>query len=215
MIELPTVACVMLTRGDRPEMFYRAVRAFEGQDYPREKRRLFSYVTADRPGGIGALRNYANAQAMQTIRADIIMHWDDDDWSGPNRISFQAQSLIQTASDVVGYRDMVFQDVTKGETWIYRHASPTYAVGTSLCYWSRIWRQKPFPDVKTGEDTRWIRGLKVWASSVLGRPEPAMIATIHGGNCSSKIHEPSTRTSNWSRADEELSAKVRAILENA
>lgn len=92
-----------------------------------------------------------------------------------------------------------------GDAWLYSHPRPDYALGTSLCYWRKTWRGKPFADLPkgpgaTGEDHQWQQGLKVASVSAMGplggkviqqpaitdAPEygPRMIASIHGGNSS-------------------------------
>lgn len=186
----PTVCAVMLTR-DRHEMARRAVECFRAQTYDPISRLLLIYDTGDpswydartdsenehhwTPQGasgatIGALRNTAN---MSAGRCDIFLHWDDDDWSHPNRIAEQVALLQATGADCVGYREMLFWDergvewtrhpdgckcgtcgtgqreVVHGpippRAWLY--ADAYRPVGTSLCYWRRTWERHPFPDL--------------------------------------------------------------------
>ena len=133
---------------------------------------------------IGALRNYANQYAKSRTGADIFVHWDDDDWSHPNRIAEQVALLQQSGWDAVGYRDMLFwreptrpalevdapptedySGASYGAAWLYNGATPNYALGTSLCYWRRTWEQRPG-----------------WGTERDGLPR--MIASIHAGNTS-------------------------------
>ncbi len=111
----------MLASG-REEMVARAVRSFQAQTY-RNKRLLIldngrpriqaslpgnaAYVTAD-PASIGVLRNVANKFAGQLTGADIIAHWDSDDWSHPNRIAEQVALLQSSGAECVGYNEMLF-----------------------------------------------------------------------------------------------------------
>lgn len=196
----PTVCCVMLTR-DRPEMARRAIECFRKQTY--KKKRLLVADNSTDPhlldgvfqgfpigegwscnveGSIGEMRNQANQVAKA---ADIIAHWDDDDYGHPNRIAEQVALLQSSGADCVGYREMLFwreprretgkavmtrDDVVisegpvsgwfPGEAWLYAHHSSNYALGTSLMYWRRVWDAKKFnPNLKTGEDKDFIQGL--------------------------------------------------------
>lgn len=179
----PLVCAVMLTR-DRPAMATRAIRAFRKQTYGRAS--IIALDTGDGDGldcqyyhsplrhgrSIGALRNEVNSLASS---ADIIAHWDSDDWSHPNRLAEQVALLQSSDYDAVGYREMLFWDTRRvphvcsyderesgcpvcvdedqrqhegrGEAWLYTHPKPDYCLGTSLCYWRRTWESKPFPDL--------------------------------------------------------------------
>lgn len=144
---------------------------------------------------IGLLRNVANAYAMEPILdCEIICHFDDDDWSHPNRIAEQVALLQSSGAPAVGYNDCLFWASNRaivrvhpgqsgpdgngvlgvvesvGEAWLYRNPNTRYALGTSLCYWRKTWEQKTFEDLPkngegTGEDSRWIQGLGVRAVS--------------------------------------------------
>jgi hypothetical protein len=216
----------MLTR-DRPAMANRAVECFRRQTYERKFLYVFDTSThisplVDNPESeahswdlglrgksIGALRNVVNAVMLQT---PILIHWDDDDWSHPNRIAEQVALLQSSGADAVGYREMLFWRqrvqyydgvgiVGPGQAWLFASQSPKpYALGTSLCYWRKTWEAKPFPEViqphgpsvNWGEDTAWCRGLKIANSADHGIIDsigdvvmhPPMIASIHGGNTS-------------------------------
>lgn len=233
----PLVCAILLTK-DRPAMAARAVRAFRAQTYPNKRLFICDTGAADpaqmhtreeekywasywRRHSIGKLRNAANqlavswTGAVQHSVAEVLIHWDDDDVSHPNRIAEQVAHLQSSGADVVGYNEMLFWDsrivgriasdvvriteegieadvaVTNGEAWLYKHRTNT--PGTSLCYWRKTWERKPFPDLPkpgggAGEDWHWLKGLNVaTVSSVLTglQTEPRLIASIHGGNTQS------------------------------
>jgi hypothetical protein len=194
----------MLTR-DRPEMAARAIRCFEAQTYESKELLIYNTGRAGRyfltalgnitvvdawPLGesIGTLRNYAAGR----VRADIIIHWDDDDWSHPRRIARQVRSLLNAGgANCVGYRYMLFWDSRgEGEAWLYIQTCQGFALGTSLCYWRTVWERHPFPDLPkpggaAGEDTAWLAGVKLRAEPGFAvDATPLMIAGIHGGNTS-------------------------------
>lgn len=222
----PTVCAVMLTK-DRPAMARRAVECFDAQTYP-EKRLLVVNtgecpLFKESPGveyvepcfigadalSIGELRNLGTRYASDNYtpswtRPEIFIHWDDDDWSHPNRITEQVALLQASGADAVGYNELLFWRTrimiddrampdSYGEAWLYTNRNQYYAVGTSLCYWRKTWERKPFADLPRpeewkGEDKRWIDGLNVTTDSGMGpaprtyREPPRLIARIHSGN---------------------------------
>ena len=126
----PTVCCIMLTR-DRPELAKRAAECFRRQTYKskllivvdssaeyQEAVAAESYALFHRRDfvgkPIGELRNWAASQAVRIAgesacpRTEVFMHWDDDDWSHPNRIAEQVALLQSSGADVVGYNEMLF-----------------------------------------------------------------------------------------------------------
>lgn len=221
----PTVCAIMLT-ANRPEMARRAIECFRAQTYqakwlfildsvdPSMKAvfgiGLIDHVWINRElyGGcetIGQLRNTAIREASECFSADILIHFDDDDWSHPNRIAEQVALLQSSGADVVGYNEMLFwrEPVTCGDTdgeaWLYTQPRRDYALGTSLCYWRSVWERKPFEATSVGEDVRFCTGLKVvGVSSIIGLPR--MIARIHAGNTSSAYRPEAMRAaSEWQR----------------
>jgi hypothetical protein len=207
----------MMVNG-RHAMVERAIRSFEAQTY--ENRRMYFFDTTPenetwepyfgtlenpvthcvlacehRSKTVGMLRNEANGYCSE----DIIVHWDSDDYSHPNRIAEQVALLQSSGKDCVGYRDMLFWDETPGQfcgAWMYQNGNHKFCLGTSLCYWRRVWERHPFPDLpkgpqSAGEDTVWLDGVTRYGYHPVTsmdddvRPEPRMIASIHGGNTTS------------------------------
>ena len=210
------VIAVMLT-ADRPQFVNRAVACYRAQTYPAKRLlildsgktpvRFESTATEcalwcpDYKGmTIGALRNAANAMAHERYNADILAHFDDDDWSHPLRLAWQVRALkSHEGMDAVGYRSMLFYDSRPGriraeeappvaseetgQAWLYTSDKPGYALGTSLMYWRRTWESHYFrEDVKFGEDNEWIKGLNLLSDDGFFKNEPAMIAEMHGAN---------------------------------
>ncbi len=96
---------------------------------------------------IGELRNIANAEAIAEFQPDIICHFDDDDYSHPNRIAEQIALLQASGAQACGYNQMLFwregepprygaisdyEPARLGEAWLYTGSG---ICGTSLCYW--------------------------------------------------------------------------------
>lgn len=257
----PLVGCVMLTK-NRTKMAQRAVRCFQNQTYGMKalliwdtgelnqdfqvddgsKTQPIWHIPAEAytDRKIGGLRNDANGWWHHSagVNPDILIHWDDDDWSHPNRIAEQVALLQESGANAVGYREMLFwktrlQDfptvtMETGEAWLYRNNDPRYCIGTSLCYWRTTWEEKPFRDdfplnnQATGEDNEWQRDLKRKTESSLARvdlplgpnrgygPNPRMIASIHGRNTAS--YHGIEKNESWTRVPE-WDAHCRKVME--
>jgi glycosyltransferase involved in cell wall biosynthesis len=223
----PLVVCVMLS-SNRPLMAARAVECFRAQTYPHKRLLVwirgdfdsrynsltradgkeFMVRNAQSPVSIGTLRNEANQHALDGIagNADIICHWDDDDWSHPQRLAEQVYRIEMCGGSATGYNQVPFWDERElcgqhetagftgdwppsriaNETWLYSNADPTYCIGSSLCYRADFWRSHPFENVSAGEDFRW------WAASprefcgesALQEDGARMVCRIHDGNTS-------------------------------
>lgn len=203
----PTVLGVMLTSGKRPQMLARAVRSFQAQRYANKKLAVLHsgenpptvdggneiHVTWMPPNGrarsIGELRNLANALSVSgALDCEIIAHFDDDDWSGPERLTEQVELLRTSGRQAVGYHQMLFWDTTgeQPEAWLYSSPNLRYCLGTSLLYWRKVWEKAPFEHLNTAEDLTWQNKVKTEAQSSLG-PPPRMIATLHGQNTCARI----------------------------
>jgi len=175
---------------------------------------------------IGYLRNGANGH----VEEDIICHWDSDDWSHPRRIEEQVALLQASGKECVGYRDMLFWDervcqgrasdgssvgppTKAGAAWLYSNNDSRYCLGTSLCYWRRVWEARPFPDEPkhrggTGEDTLWLQEVDSFGiASCSPRPNigygmaPRMIAAIHEDN-TQRYDVTVGQSTSWRRAPE-------------
>ena len=101
----PLVTAIMPTR-QRPEFALQAVGYFLAQDYPNKELVVLEdgaaslpgrlpddprirYIAADKARSIGSLRN----EACRLARGDIVAHWDDDDWHGPERLTRQVAAI--------------------------------------------------------------------------------------------------------------------------
>ena len=207
-MQLPEVVAVMLNPGNNPEMEAQARKWFSAQTYG--PKRLLSFDTSERGRSVGALRNAANGCALE---AEILVHWDLDDYSAPTRIAEQVAFLQASGAEAVGYSEMlswrtwksrVMCDsfggngpdgrviVDNGEAWLFRSGHPNIALGTSLAYWTRTWERVPFPATLTGrgEDSEWLQRVKCAMQSGVREKGllPRMIARIHSGNTSNPAY---------------------------
>ena len=138
-----------------------------------------SYHRLERRTVLGAKRNLA----CELATGVLIAHWDDDDWQAPRRLSVQASRLNGDKADLCGAGSLLFWDPPGNRAW--RYTWPTgrrgWAAGTSLCYPKSLWQRTPFPEVPTGEDTRFI-----WQSAVRRladvRDENCVVGLVHAAN---------------------------------
>ncbi|MBF8296091.1 MAG: glycosyltransferase [Bacteroidetes bacterium] len=213
----PLVSCIMPTY-NRRSFVAKAIEYFLRQDYPNKElvvvddgtdsvedlvpsSGMIRYVRLDSKKSVGAKRNIA----CEHSRGEIIAHWDDDDWHAPHRLTYQLESLRQRNADVCGIRDMLFYDISTGDSWIYQYPrrSRFWLAGGSLVYRKEFWRRSPFPDAQVGEDSRFV-----WSHNsdrALCLPDYRFyVALIHPGNTSPKR----TKGSYWSR----WSGDMRSIV---
>jgi hypothetical protein len=227
----PSVCCLALY-ADRPQFAQRMADSFWAQTYKNKhlliydtgreplpiKHHLFgdlgpsqASISVTReytglPRTVGQLRN----NALSLVDADIVCHWDSDDWSHQNRVAEQVALLQSGKWDAVGYREMLFWDTRKdGDAWLYSNKSPAYIQCGSLCYWRETWQKKAFPDVMMGEGPAWCAGLKTLGVGSLYIPAaaPRLIAEIHGSNTSNAynpVHMAAVekQRGEWSRVPE-------------
>lgn len=108
--ELPKVSCLTVT-ADRKQLMKRAIRCFNSQTYKNKELVIVDdgkqdlgdllaslpsdqvkYVKLEKKpeNTLGKLRN----RSLEEANGDFMVQWDDDDWYHPERISIQAQTLL-------------------------------------------------------------------------------------------------------------------------
>ena len=195
---LPTVSCIMPT-ANRAAFIPAAVTCFLGQDYaarelivldngaapidhllPSDPR--IRYLRAPPGSKLGALRN----AACEAATGEIIVHWDDDDWYPPDRISRQVACLMGSGADLCGSSQLYFIDAHGQRAWAYKaHGARPWLAGSSLTYWRRLWQRRPFDAIQVGEDTRFVMALA--RDRVVDLADPGLcVAAVHANNTSPK-----------------------------
>jgi glycosyltransferase involved in cell wall biosynthesis len=192
------VTCIMPTRDRRPFVPL-AIACFLAQDYPH--RELLVLDDGDRPVAdfvpsdpriryervekalvLGAKRNLA----CRLAEGDLIAHWDDDDWSAPQRLSSEVAALQRSGADVVGLDELLFVDLLGDRAWryLYPKGSRPWVAGGTMCYRRSFWEAHPFSEISVGEDSRfvWTRGARVTALDDV----TLYAATVHSGNTSTR-----------------------------
>ena len=199
MTRCALVSCVMPTF-NRRRFVPAAIACYQAQTYPHRELVIVDdgtdpvgdlvpadptirYVRLEGRLTTGAKRN----AACRAARGEIVVHWDDDDWSAPDRVEVQVEALLETGADVCGLRDLLFYEPATDRGWCYRYPprGRPWVAGGTMCYRRSLWAAQPFPDVRQGEDTRfvWAGGaLRVHAIDRLD----LYVATIHAANTSVK-----------------------------
>lgn len=188
----------MPTTSDRHEFVRRSIAFFLRQDYPNKELLIvddeppldlhFTHpqirrVTMPAKKTLGAKRNFC----VEAARGDLIMHWDDDDWMAPHRISYQVAALLEEQAEVCGLQRMLFYEPSTRHTWLYAYpdGQRPWLAGGSLLYTKEFWRRSPFPDIQVASDTRFIWEQQVDKRAVLA-DHTFYVGMIHPKNTSRK-----------------------------
>jgi glycosyltransferase involved in cell wall biosynthesis len=196
---LPLVSCIMPTYNRR--LFVpKAIAYFLRQDYvqreliivddgtdpihdlvPQDQR--IRYIRQEHKHTLGAKRNLACNEAQ----GEIIVHWDDDDWMAPGRLSYQVASLLRKQADLCGLSTVLFYDPRAERAWQYTYPAGDrpWVAGGTLCYTKAFWQGNPFADTDVGEDTRFVWNRP--AKRLLALTDTTFyVAVIHPANTSPK-----------------------------
>lgn len=141
------------------------------------------YLRIEKKMTLGEKRNLC----VRESKGDLIMHWDDDDWMAPYRISYQVKELLSRGKEICGLQQMLFCEIETGKCWLYKYPSGArpWLAGGSLLYTRDFWKKGPFPDIQVASDTQFIFSRKL-DSYVTLSDTSFYIAAIHGKNTSPK-----------------------------
>jgi Glycosyl transferase family 2/Bifunctional DNA primase/polymerase, N-terminal len=212
----PLVSCILPTTGDRRHFLPQAINCFQRQTYPNlellilcdgeadlsklvprdDGRILYSYLGRDRQT-LGAKLNLGCERA----KGDLIAHLDDDDWSHPDRLSFQVGALQAEGAEVCGFAQLWFLEIASGLVWLNRtpallHPSlyPGLPFGATYLYRRSYWSNLPFPDVSQDPDITFTSAEGRRDHSTLVSDYRLYVAMVHGSNTANY----SRKSSHWS-----------------
>src|SRR6201996_3466374 len=198
----PLVTAIMPTR-QRPEFAVRAARYFLAQDYPAKELLVLEDGTPSLTGrlpadsriryvatraaarSIGAMRN----EACRLASGEIVAHWDDDDWYGPERLSRQVAPIAAGAADITALRDSLMLDLPTWRFWrcrpeLHRQLFVRDVAGGTLVFRRRIWAEKArYPDWSLAEGAAFLdqavrRGARLQPVNAAG----VFVYVRHGAN---------------------------------
>ncbi len=128
----------LLIMDDSDEPVRKLVPKVPGIRYVRLKEKLTT----------GAKRN----RCCELAKGEIICHFDDDDWSAPDRIADQVARLQETGLPLTGYSTLYLWDRVHNEARRFVGATKGYICGTTMCYLKAFWQDHPFPDKQMSSD---------------------------------------------------------------
>lgn len=197
----PRLVTAICPTGDRQHLIGVAISSFLAQTHKASELLLVDdgevpTVVPDDPrirviripkADLGTKRNIA----CEAARGDVVMHWDDDDWSVPTRMARQLSVLHIRQPLVTGYHGLSFYDmVTKRAYTIVSGLNAEgvsmlpNAMGTSLAYDKYYWKENPFPAVAIGEDVAFVERAKELRQLHSENGIGMMVVRRHAGNTS-------------------------------
>jgi hypothetical protein len=195
------VSCLMPTFNRRSYVAH-AVQCFLEQDFPdrelvivddgtdriedlvpRDERVVYMGLNSRR--SIGAKRNLA----MELASGDYLMCWDDDDWSGPGRISYQVAPLLAGQYDATALRTGFILDQCGDQLWSKRadQAGTLFQSGVNwgTLAWTRTAQNScvRFPDKSLAEDLAFRNELIRHGARLRCLENPGVYVYVrHGSN---------------------------------
>jgi glycosyltransferase involved in cell wall biosynthesis len=202
----PLASCIMPT-ADRRGFIPQAIRHFLRQDYPNRELIILDdgtdsvadliphderihYVRLDRRFSMGTKHN----MACEMARGEIIVHWDDDDWVSPHRISYQVRELHEQSTNtsmdtLCGLSRVMFYEPKVQRAWEYQYpGGRPWVLGSTFCYYKQFSERHRFPDMNEGADTTFVWNLQ--NANVRSHPDHTFyVGTVHARNTSPKRTE--------------------------
>lgn len=111
---------------------------------------------------IGEKRNIA----VKNSTGDYIVHWDDDDWYAPNRISYQLKPIIDGKADMTCLTDFKLYNICEKKMYkmtksnLKRYFAPYSIQGGTLCYKRELWGVSKYPHTSLAEDIGFVYDAK-------------------------------------------------------
>jgi O-antigen biosynthesis protein len=192
----PLVSCVMPTC-NRREFIPAAIDCWMKQTYTNRELLILDdgedpvgdlvpdiesicYKRVAKINTLGEKRNHINRLAF----GEIICHWDDDDFSAPDRIADQVARLQESGNPITGYSRMLFWDASTKIAKRYQAAVRGYVCGTSLMYLKSFWEAHPFQCKQKASDNAFV--WPVLPQVAASNDCSYMVARIHGDHTSAK-----------------------------
>ena len=170
----PLVSCITPTTGDRRRFLPQAIKCFQRQTYPNLELLILCDGEDDMsdliPCHDGRIHYFYLGRQRHTLGAklnlgceratgDLIAHFDDDDWSHPDRLSFEVGALMAEGVEICSFSQLLFFEIGTGLVWLSRtpallHPSlyHCHPFGAVYLYRRNYWSSSPFPDVPCDSD---------------------------------------------------------------
>jgi glycosyltransferase involved in cell wall biosynthesis len=199
LIIMPKASCIMPT-SNRPNYIKLATSYFLNQSYrdaeliimddvnnsiehlvPKHKR--IKYFCMDSGILIGDKRNFACGKSS----SEIIIHWDDDDYYGPDWIRKSIEAVEQSDADICGLNEILFYSPIQNKYWTYKDTTKPWLSGATMSYYKSFWESHPFRSIQVGEDHDyiWFNNATIYAHGYY----EGFIAILHAHNTTVKPFE--------------------------
>ena len=143
------------------------------------------YLRLRQRTSIGEKRNIACGEA----RGELIAHWDDDDWYGPGRLSWQLAPILAGAADLTGLRNRFTLRLPAGDFWttqqdLHRRMFVGDIHGGTIVFRRSMFAEGlRYPAVNLAEDATFIREVMRRGRRVVQLENPGLFVYVrHGGN---------------------------------
>ena len=197
----PLVSCIMPTRNRRAFVEH-SLRLFGAQDYPHRELLVVDdghdavadlvgpvagarYLRVPRRTSIGAKRNLA----CEAARGAVIVHWDDDDWYGPGRLSRQAAPILSGLCDITGLENRFVLELPSERFWrlgasLHRRMFVGDVHGGTLAFRRALYEEGlRYPKVNLAEDAAFLRAALRGGRRLLRLPGDSVFVYVrHGAN---------------------------------
>jgi glycosyltransferase involved in cell wall biosynthesis/Tfp pilus assembly protein PilF len=216
----PKVSCILPTY-NRRGYFPQAIQYFLRQDYSEKQLIVLDdgtdrvadlvpdisdieYIQIERRLTIGEKRNIG----VEACEGDIVLLWDDDDWYGANRISYQVAPIIEENADATVLQDGLVYDVIQGQFFhcrsLLRDQMFAFGViGGTIAFRKDILDNTIcFPKQSLAEDAEFLRLLYRQKFRVIKMPAKGVFVYIrHNQNTWTFSNIQKLHNQNWQRVD--------------
>jgi glycosyltransferase involved in cell wall biosynthesis len=179
-LEQPTTVSIIVPTLNRQHLHESLYRCFQHQNHPDRDLWVLDDSAGPSPffsslcgsdervhyihqGGrltIGHKRNILIEQA----RGDVVAHFDDDDWYGPQYLSLMLDRLARHDADFVKLGRWNERRASDNHRWTYdgRSTGEANLWGWGFSYVYRRWvsSRVSFPHINGGEDFSFVRGIR-------------------------------------------------------
>lgn len=189
-----TLVSAIMPTANRRHLLPLALASFLGQDWPNKELIVIDDgcdpvedICGDQHGvryffthparTIGAKLNHA----CEVARGDVLIRFDDDDWSAPGRITDQVNRLLDSRKSVTGYHGMLFWETVKQRAFKFP-GNFGWSCGTALCFLRSYWDTMHFLNTNVCEDIKFIEYARLRNHAITVDAGKMMVARIHGQN---------------------------------
>ena len=120
--------------------------------------------------------------AIGAARGRWVTLWDDDDWSGPDRLTKTFEAIAATGGDLIGVERIHYHELTSPDRRTVAFTTPAVIVDGLATFRRKLWETAPF-EIKSqhGDVGDWIVQ-RARAGATVRTTTFDYVAMIHGTN---------------------------------